>query len=238
MMVFKRISGALSTVIIFAIVAVGIANAADLTNLQRVIMTAPTSDNSFVFVPQDFIPAAKVQPLFASIGEADFVTDLSRLQVCEVLRQHPPQNCTTSTYPASPGIPSAAGAEWAGHGCEPGTSPNVFVSAVLKRLNTGTYSADLNKPVRYNPSIDFTSICSIHDGLYTSGAKKAFADASFGQRLASLCRAALSDGAECLRFTNAYVWAIKNLGDSVYEADQKQRVCSAWGHSMKKSGCV
>lgn len=235
---FKRISGAASTAIILAVVVVGIANAADLANLHRVIATASTSDSSLVSAPQDFIPAAKVQPLLASMGEAGFVTHSSRLQVCEVLRQHPPQNCTTRTYPASPGIPSASGAEWAGHGCEPGTSMNLFVSIVLKSLNAGTYTGDMNRPVRYNPSIDFGSSCNAHERHYTSSTSKDVADAGFEHQLAMLCNAALSDRASCMSFKDKYVWVIKNLGDSLYEADQKEKACSAWGDSMKKSGCT
>lgn len=235
---FKRISGALSTVIILAVVFVGIANAQDGANLARVVVTATTSDNSVVFVPQHFIPAAKVQPFLISIGEADFATDLSRLQVCEVLREHPPQNCTTSTYPASPDIPSAAGAEWGGHGCEPSTSINIFVSVVLKRLSTGVYTGDMNKPVRYNPSIDFGGICNAHERHYTSSASKGVADASFEHQLAMLCNAALSDRASCISFKDKYVWVVKNLGGSAYESNQKELACSAWGESMKKSGCT
>ncbi len=201
-------------------------------------MTASTSDNFTVYLPADFIPAARLQPLFTSIGEADYSTDLSKLQVCQVLRQHPPQNCTTSNYPASPGIPSASGAHWAGNGCGSGAMSTAFASAILARLDAETYSKDLNKPVKYNPSIDFTSICSEHDGNYTNGRTKDFADSRFQSQLEALCGAAPSDAGSCMSFKSTYVWAVKTLGESAYEDGQKQQACSAWGDSMKKSGCA
>ncbi|MEO8809143.1 MAG: hypothetical protein ABI386_02705 [Rhodanobacter sp.] len=234
---FKRICGALSSVITLAVLVVGIANAG-VTNLERVVVTASTSDNFKVFLPVEFIPAARLQPLFDSVGEGEYYTDLNRSQVCEVLRQHPPQNCTISNYPAAPGIPSASGAEWAGNGCGTGPFTSAFVSAALELANLNTYSGDLNKPVKGNPSIDFTSICSEHDEHYTSGVTKAFADRGFQTRLNALCVGASSGGAACSTFANIYVNSVKNLGASAYEADQAQLRCAAWGDSMKKSGCV
>jgi hypothetical protein len=68
MVMFRKISGALSTVIILAVTVVGIANAADVTNLAEVVVTATTSDNFVVYLPTDFIPAARLAPLFASIS--------------------------------------------------------------------------------------------------------------------------------------------------------------------------
>jgi hypothetical protein len=113
-----------------------------------------------------------------------------------------------------------------------------FASVALEYTLSGLYSGDLNKPVKHNPSIDFTSICSDHDSNYTSGGTKAFADSRFRRQLESLCNAAPSDGAVCWAFKNAYVSAVQTLGKSAYEADQKQLACSAWGDSMKKSGCA
>lgn len=201
-------------------------------------MTATTSDHVIVSIPVDYLAAARFKRAAASIGEADYVTDLTRLQVCQVLKQHPPQNCTMSNYPASPGIPSAAGATWAGNGCGAGPMSSAFASAILKRTSGGKYSGDLNKPVKYNPSIDFTSICNNHDRGYTSVATKKQTDNIFASKLTALCGAAPSDRTTCQAFADDYVWAVRNMGDSAYEDDQKQLACSAWGDSMKKSGCV
>lgn len=234
---FKRIRGALSTVIALAIAVVGIANAADVTNLPKVVVTATTSDNFVVFLPAEFIPAAKLEPLFASMDETDYSTELTKLQVCQVLKQHQPQNCTASNYPASPGIPSASGAQWAGNGCGSGAMSTAFASLALYARYPGLYSGDLNKPIKGNPSIDFTSSCNKHDELYTSGASKSFADSAFGRRLTNICTSAPSDGGICLAFKDSYVSAVQNHGDSAYAADQQQLACSAWGSSMKKSGC-
>lgn len=234
---FKRISGALSTVIILAVVVVGIANAG-VTNLAEVIVTGTTSDNFTVFLPAEFIPAARFSPSYSSIGEWDYSTDLTKAQVCKVLKDHPPRNCTTSNYPASPGIPSASGSQWAGNGCGAGAVSSALASVALEGLYGYLYSGDMNKPVRGNPLIDFTSICNMHDELYTNGSEKYFADQFFDRHLKSLCQAATSDGSTCTSFRNTYVWAVKNHGESAYQADQQQLACSAWGDSMKKSGCA
>ncbi|MEO9079057.1 MAG: hypothetical protein ABI268_07055 [Rhodanobacter sp.] len=235
---FKRISGSLLTVMISAVVFVGIANAQGVTNLGKVVVTATTSDYMEVYVPVDYMAIVRFQRDYASISDTDYITDMSRVQVCQVLGQHPPQSCTTSNYPASPGIPSASGAQWAGNGCGSGPLSSLFASFLLKDLSGGTYSGDLNKPVKYNPSIDFTSICSDHDRNYTSGGTKEFADSRFKRQLESLCNAALSDGASCMSFKGKYVSVVKNMGGSACADDQKQLACSAWGASMKKSGCV
>ncbi|MEO8746248.1 MAG: hypothetical protein ABI379_01100 [Rhodanobacter sp.] len=233
---FKKISVALWTVTILVVVVAGIANAG-VTNLQRIVVTASTSDNFKVFLPSDFIPAARLVRDEFSISDTEYVTDLTKSQVCQMLREHPPQNCTTSNYPASPGIPSASGAVWAGNGCGTGPFATAFLSAILARLDPQTYSKDLNKPVKNNPSIDFTSICSEHDGNYTSSRTKSYADARFESHLEGLCAAALSDVTSCMSFKSTYVWTVKTLGTSAYEADQQQLVCSVWGDSMKQSGC-
>ncbi|MBD3815800.1 MAG: hypothetical protein IE913_04995 [Halothiobacillus sp.] len=222
-----------------AILFVGIVNAQDVVTLKPVQVTATTSDHVIVSVPADYLQAARLQRQYASIGEADYVTDLSRAQVCAVLKKHPPsQDCTKSNYPASPGIRSASGAAWAGNGCGAGPMSSAFASVVLKGMHFSTYSGDLNKPVKGNPSIDFTAICNIHDQGYTSVGTKERADSSFDLQLKSLCAAAGSDGSLCQSFANNYVYAVKNLGNSAYEEDQKQLACSAWGDSMKKSGCA
>lgn len=234
---FKIIRISLLTVIISAAVFVGISNAQDVTDLRGVVVTATTSDNFTVYLPQQFIPSALLTPNHSSIGDIEFETELTRQQVCQVLMQHPPQNCTTSNYPASPGIPSAAGATWAGNGCGAGPMSSAFLSMGLGIRYPGLYSGDLNKPIKGNPSIDFTSSCNKHDELYTSGASKSFADAAFGRKLSSVCTAAPSDGGTCLAFRDTYVSTVQNYGDSAYAADQQQLACSAWGSSMKKSGC-
>jgi hypothetical protein len=234
----KSISGAIFTVVVLAVGASGSAKATDTTTFPTVRVTATTSDKFVVYLPADFIPSAKLRPSYSSIGETDFETDLSRMQVCQVLRQHPPQNCTTSNYPASPGIPSASGAEWAGNGCGSGPMSTAFASMGLEILHPGLYSGDLNKPVKGNPSIDFTSSCNKHDELYTSGVSKSFADSVLRTRLSNVCSHALGDGDTCLAFRDTYVSTVQSHGGSAYAADQQQLACSAWGDSMKKSGCA
>lgn len=235
---FKRIRISLLTVIILAAVFVGIVNAQDVTDLERVVVTATTSDNVIVSIPVDYMEIARYQRQFDSISDTDYVTDMSRAQVCQMLKQHPPQNCTMSNYPASPGIPSAAGATWAGNGCGAGPRSTFFASAILEQSAQGIYSGDLNKPVKNNPSIDFTAICSEHDRGYTSAAPKAITDSRFGDQLTALCSVAPSDGGYCTSFGNIYVYAVKYGGGGAYDQDQKQLTCSAWGDSMKKSGCA
>lgn len=236
---FKRVTEsfvkAIATAILFV---VGIANAQSVVTLQPVQVTATTSDHVIVSVPVDYLQTLRFQRQYASIGETDYVTDLSRAQVCTVLKQHPPQDCTMSNYPASPGIRSASGAVWAGNGCGASPISSALASVVLRGLHPSTYSGDLNKPVKGNPSIDFTAICSAHDQGYTSVATKEMADNSFDWQLKVLCSAAGGDGALCQSFANNYVYAVKNRGSSAYEEDQKQLACSAWGDSMKKSGCA
>lgn len=234
---FKRISGALSTVSILAVAVIGIANA-KVTDLGRVIVTATTSDNILVSIPVDYMAVTRLKRDEASISDTIYVTDMSRSQVCAVLKQHPPQNCTTSNYPASPGIPSARGAEWAGNGCGTGPFATAFLSAILARLDPQTYSNDLNKPVKNNPSIDFTGICNEHDSNYTSAGTKAFADHRFERQLEAMCNAGPGDVGSCMSFKSTYVWTVETVGKSAYDADQAQLACSAWGDSMKKSGCV
>ena len=235
---FKRISVSLLKVMVSAVFFVGIANADGIVTLEKVQVTATTSDHVVVYIPADYLEAARFKRAAASISDTDYVTELSRLQVCQVLKQHPPQNCTMSNYPASPGIRSAAGATWAGNGCGASPMSTAFASAVLQRISAGMYSGDLNKPVKYNPSIDFTAICNNHDRGYTSTAPKATIDAIFANQLSSLCNASPSGVGACLAFKDTYVWAVKTLGGSAYDDDQKQLACSAWGDSMKKSGCA
>jgi hypothetical protein len=215
----------------------GVANALDTTTLEPVVVTAATSDNFTVFLPADFIPAARLTPSYRSIGQWDYSTDLTKAQVCKVLKDHPPQNCMTSNYPASPGIPSASGAQWAGNGCGAGAYTTAFLTAALEARHPFTFSGDLNKPVKGNPSIDFTSSCNKHDEFYTNGAEKGFADLALGRHIKEVCDSAVTDGGLCLAFKDTYVSTVQAHGESAYEADQKQLACSAWGSSMKKSGC-
>lgn len=235
---FRKINGALSTVIILAVFVVGIANAAPVTNLEGVTVTGTTSDDFVVSIPFSYANEAKFKLQVDSIGEEDFETDLSRAQICSMLKKHQPLNCTTSNYPASPGIPSSFGAVWAGNGCGAGPLTSAFLSALARYIVPGSYSGDLNKPVKDAPGIDFTAICSAHDAAYTSRSTKAIADMAFERNLGNLCQATGSYRATCTSFQNAYVYAVGTLGQSAYDADQQQLTCSAWGDSMKKSGCA
>ena len=234
---FRRISVALSTGLILVVAAIGIANA-KVTDLPGVTVTATTSDFMEVSVPVDYMEVIRLQRDIASITDTIYVTDMSRLQVCQVLRQHPPENCTTINYPASPGIPAAGGVEWAGNGCGAGAISTAFLSIGLSFRYPGLYSGDLNKPIKGNPSIDFTISCHNHDRDYTSPKTKAMADARFERNLTSVCTSALSDGGTCLAFKDTYVSTVRERGASAYEADQRQLACSVWGDSMKKSGCA
>lgn len=227
-----------SSLVVLALAGVFGGAASATTTLETVRVTATTSDNFIVFIPTEFIPAARLKRSFASIGEADYETKLSRSQICQLLKKHPPQNCTTSTYPASPGIPSASGARWSGNGCGAGPMSTALASFVLKHAYSGMYSGDLNKPVKGNPSIDFTSVCNLHDSLYTSIATKSYADSKFGQGLVAICGAAPVNRNECLAFKNLYVSAVEKFGNSAYTDDQQQLACSVWGDSMKRSGCA
>ena len=235
---FKRVTVSFLKAIASAVLFVGIVNAQGVVTLQPVQVTATTSDHVIVSVPVDYLQTLRFQRQYASTGDTDYVTDLSRAQVCAVLKWHPPQDCAMSNYPASPGIRSASGAVWAGNGCGAGPMSTAFASVVLKGLHFSTYSGDLNKPVKGHPSIDFTAICNLHDQGYTSVGTKERADSFFDLQLKGLCAAAGSDGALCQSFANNYVYAVKNLGSSAYEGDQKQLACSVWGDSMKKSGCA
>lgn len=235
---FKSVNVLLMAVLASAVAFTGIANADGIVTLGKVQVTATTSDHVVVYIPADYLEAARFKRAAASISDTDYVTDLSRVQVCQVLKQHPPQNCTMSNYPASPGIRSAAGAAWAGNGCGASPMSTAFASVILQRISAGLYSGDLNKPVKRNPAIDFTAICNNHDRGYTSIATKATTDTIFANQLSALCNASPGDVGTCLAFKNAYVLAVKTLGGSAYDQDQKQLACSAWGDSMKKSGCV
>ncbi|MEO9077732.1 MAG: hypothetical protein ABI268_00335, partial [Rhodanobacter sp.] len=108
MMMFKRIIGALLTGIILAVVVIGTANAG-VTNLEGVTVTASTSDFVQVTVPVDLMWIARYERNYMSISDVDYVTDMTRLQVCHVLKQAPPADCNMSNYPAAPGIPGAGG---------------------------------------------------------------------------------------------------------------------------------
>jgi hypothetical protein len=200
-------------------------------------VTATTSDNFTVYLPQQFIPSALLRPSHSSISDIEFETELTRQQVRPMLMQHPPQKIAQQViiqlrqvFPRPLGrcgqVTVAAQVQ-----CLPPFFPWALVP--LSRRPFG----DLNKPIKGNPSIDFTSSCNKHDEPYTSGASKSFADAAFGRRLSSVCTAAPSNGDTCLAFIDTYVSTVQNYGDSAYVADQQQLACSAWGSSVKKSGC-
>ncbi|MEO9079768.1 MAG: hypothetical protein ABI268_10700, partial [Rhodanobacter sp.] len=200
--------------------------------------TASTSDFVQVTVPVDLMWIARYERNYMSIIDVDYVTDMTRLQVYQVLKQAPPPDCNMSNYPAAPGIPGAGGSEWTANGCGVGAFTTAFASIGLYAKYRGLYSGDMNRPVKGNPSINFGSACNKHDELYTSGNTKAFADQAFQRRLGVACDIALSDKSSCNAFKVTYVSTVKDHAQDAYDADQKELKCAAWGDSMKKSGCV
>lgn len=162
--------------------------------------------------------------------------DMTREQVCQVLRDNKPDNCTTRNYPAAPRIRSASGAAWAGNGCGAGPWTTALGTGYLTVLLPGVFSGDLNRPVQGNPSIDFTAFCNGHDRGYTSFASKQTVDQRFADALHSFCQGS-TDQQLCNGFASTYVKAVQKYGVSAYAEDQAQLKCAAWGDSMKKNQC-
>lgn len=204
-------------------------------------MTATTSDGVYISMPRNFESYVQLlRPAVAPIGIDDHVTDLTSARICQVLRLHPPKSgCTRSNYPASPGIPSASGAAWAGNGCGASPLSSAFASIALSVLYRDRYSGDLDKPVKGDPSIDFTDSCNMHDSAYTGPLLKSTADRIFQSSLEGACLGAPGNRSECYAFAQAYVDAVEtSMGSSAYEEDQQQLACSVWGTSLKQSGCI
>lgn len=171
----------------------------------------------------------------------DFTLDLTKDQVCQILHDNKPPNCSTSVYPPAPGIKSSSGANWSGNGCGAGsTDPlTTMLTSYLLRVFNSNYSGNLNAPIIGRPDIDFTDTCNRHDGWYTSSLTKARADHRFAAALTTQC-GGVGDSAgqgACNTASSEYQLAVDKKGQSSYEEDQAQYKCAAWADSMKKDGC-
>jgi hypothetical protein len=156
----------------------------DVTTVDGFTMTIPGSMMGNVFGGH-----LAHSPSRSPGDDNQYTTDLTKQQVCQDMKSNPPKDengntCTTTTFPAAPNIPSASGAAFNGNGCGAGPWGTAFGSSVLGARHPNDYSGDLNKPVKTNPSIDFTSICNAHDTCYTSSAigGKAGCDSDFPLR--------------------------------------------------------
>lgn len=218
------------------LVGVGVGTAHAQPTLPAVEVTASTSDGGSVSIPFFAKATGPLSPYIKVGQDGDTTVNMTKSQFCSALAGLKPSNCSTSTYPPAPGIPSASGATWSGNGCGAGPWSTAFASGALSAMFGSRYSGDLNHPVAGNPSIDFTNICNQHDRDYTSLVSKLQADNNFSSRLSSFCGGS-SDPTSCQSFANAYVNAVSNFGTGAYQADQTQLQCAAWGDSMKKSGC-
>lgn len=167
--------------------------------------------------------------------------DLTKAQVCKMLKDSKPKNCSTSIYPPAPNVKSSSGADWAGNGCGAGsTDPltNALISA-LYGLFSADYSGNLNAPIKGRPDIDFTHTCNKHDGCYTSMTPKVRCDNQFNHDLSEQC-GGVADSAgmgSCNAAELKYGIAVHDDGQSSYDEDQAQYQCASWGDSMKKDGC-
>ncbi|MGH8040941.1 MAG: hypothetical protein ACREPN_02730 [Rudaea sp.] len=181
-------------------------------------------------------------PINVTAANIDSMTiDMTKEQVCKMLRDHKPSNCSTSIYPPAPGIKSSSGAIWGGNGCGAGsTDPftTALTSALFGKLNSN-YSGNLNAPIKGRPDIDFTATCDSHDGWYTSSMTKQRADNLFARALTTQC-GNVGDSAgqgACNTVSSEYQYAVDEKGANSYAEDQAQYQCAAWGDSMKKDGC-
>ena len=171
----------------------------------------------------------------------DFTLDMTKDQVCQILHDNKPANCSTSVYPPAPGIKSSSGSSWAGNGCGAGsTDPltTLLTSYLFSKLNSN-YSGNLNAPINGRPDIDFTDTCNRHDGWYTSSLTKQRADNLFARVLTTQC-GNVGDSAgqgACNTASAQYQLAVDAKGDKSYAEDQTQYKCAAWADSMKKDGC-
>jgi hypothetical protein len=200
-------------------------------------VNANTLDGSAT-IPVFLIPAVQAySPNHTNILPIDDQSvDLTKAQICTVLRNNKPAGCTTSNYPAVPRIPSASGATWAGNGCGADPWSSALGAGYLTAMLPGIFSGDLNRPVEGNKSIDFTSFCNNHDRAYTSNASKQFADNQFAKQLQNFCQGS-SNQQLCNGFASTYVDAVKQYGAAAYAEDQADLRCAAWGDSMKKDQC-
>jgi hypothetical protein len=153
------------------------------------------------------------------------------------LKKAQPGGCSTTTFPAASGLPSALGLPFSGNGCgaDPDTS---FIGDLILKASINGFSGDLNRPVQGDGAIDFTGACNNHDKCYTSMHTQLSCDTQLGQTLLSICgRVGPVFGPTCVTLANAYTEAVNDFGSAAYIADQKDLKCSAWGNSMKANGC-
>jgi hypothetical protein len=98
------------------------------------------------------------------------------------------------------------------------------------------HSGNLNRPVKSNASIDFTSYCNQHDSGYTRNMSKRSVDDRFSMQLHDFCNTSTSQQL-CHGFASTYVDAVKKYGDDAYAEDQADLRCAEWGTSMKGNKC-
>jgi len=170
--------------------------------------------------------------------DAGCVLDLTVAQVCSILKSQQPPNCSVTTYPPAPGIPSASGATFSGNGCGAGIWSSVFATIGLYAKYGSRFSGDLNEPVAGNPSIDFTHTCMAHDSCYSGFFPgKAGCDNQFMNSLYHTLCDHSTDSSSCYDFAMDYVNAVAYHGDDAYAQDQAARACTVWGASMKFDKC-
>lgn len=203
--------------------------------LPTVEVTASTSDGGSVMIPFFFQSSARLSP-YLRLGSDGPALDMTKDQYCAQLSAVKPDGCSVGTFPAAPGIPSASGAAWSGNGCGAAPWSTALASGYLTVMLPGVYSGDINRPVKDNPSIDFTSYCNRHDQDYTSRVYKATADDNFRVRLSNFCSSSTNQSL-CDGFASTYVQAVQKYGDGAYQDDQAQLICASWGYAMKQSGC-
>lgn len=208
------------------------------TTLGTITVTGTTSDGHSIAVPFFMYGTPHVlPPAYASIPYDGIEIEMTQEQYCSALKAKKPANCSLATFPAAQGFPSANGGSFHGNGCGADPYSSAIGSAILSGLYGDWYSGDLNKPIKGNPSIDFTPYCNQHDEDYTGPMTKAQADNKFAESLKSYC-ATSGDYTLCSSFANDYVATVKSgLANGAYEADQAVFNCSVWGNSMKESGC-
>ncbi len=164
--------------------------------------------------------------------------------VCSVLEQFKPAGCSMSTYPASPGLPSASGASWAPNDCGSGPFGTALGATALAYLSSWGYllghprfSGDMERPVKDNPSIDFGAYCNDHDHCYAAGVQaKRSCDTAFGTAMHDFCDVSTAPD-DCNAYATLYHGTVVAAGQSAYDDAQAAKKCSAWGNAMKANGC-
>ena len=224
-------------IILLAVIAL-CETARSQTTLPSIEVWASTTDGASVMIPGGMVVGVFATSMRRSPLDSNDTIALTKQQVCSTLKANPPPNCSITTYPPAPNIPSASGAIFSGNGCGSGIWSNVFASIGLNVKYGGRYSGDLNAPVAGNKSIDFTSSCMKHDSCYSgSFPGKNGCDTQFMNNLEhGLCDGS-TDKNSCYDFAMDYVDAVTYHGDAAYAEDQENLRCAAWGYSMKQNQC-